>query len=148
MNVSVYVFASHDSLGNRDSAEESVGRKAGTNYWGLEICTDNVAYVLSFSVLSLFVNYKSTLLDQSQVILQLGVRFHVKIFSLFAFVRGSDIFFHHGPNPLLADLNRESTYGNIMRIYCVFNTKSKLSGLLFLKIVVDVFFVTWAPLRV
>jgi len=46
-----YVFASYDSLG---SADESGGRTAGTNYWGLGICTDYVAYVVSFSVLSLF----------------------------------------------------------------------------------------------
>jgi hypothetical protein len=56
MHVSVYVFADHDSLGNGDSADEKGGRKAGTNYWGLEVCTDYVACVVSFSVLSLSVN--------------------------------------------------------------------------------------------
>jgi len=47
--------------------------------------------------------YKSTLLDQSQVILQLGVRCHVKIFSQSAPVGVSEIFFSPGPKPPLGD---------------------------------------------
>jgi len=55
MHVSVYVFAGHDSLGNRDSADER-GQGRQVQITGVWKFVQTMLHMLSFSVLSLFVD--------------------------------------------------------------------------------------------